>query len=83
MLDHGERPDSELAAGEGNEGGQDFGEILEVLGETPVSAEPGEGALDHTAAGQDDEAFHIIAALDDLHAQDGHFGHGGFDLLGV
>jgi hypothetical protein len=45
-----------LDGGEGNEGGQGFGKVLEILGETPVSAEPGEGALDHPAARQDDEA---------------------------
>jgi hypothetical protein len=28
-------------------GGQGFGKVFEVLGETPVSSEPGEGALDH------------------------------------
>ena len=38
--------EGQLDRGEGNEGGQGFGKVLEVLGETPVSAEPGEGALD-------------------------------------
>jgi hypothetical protein len=65
----GEPPEGQLDAGEGNEGGQGFGKVLEVLGETPVSAEPGEGALDHPAAREDDEALHVVAALDDLHAQ--------------
>src|ERR1700724_2108936 len=78
-----EPPEGQLDGGERNEGGQGFGEILEVLGKTPVSAEPGEGALDHPAARQDDEALHIIAALDDLHAQDGQFGRGRLDLPGV
>ncbi len=27
-----------------------FGKVLDVLGETPVSTEPGEGALNHPAA---------------------------------
>jgi hypothetical protein len=31
-------------------GGQGFGKVLEVLGKTPVSAEPGKGVLDHPAA---------------------------------
>jgi len=43
--------------------------VLEVLGETPVSSEPGEGALDHPTARQNDEAPHVVAPLDDLHAQ--------------
>ena len=33
------------------------------------SSEPGEGALDHPAARQDDEAPHVVAPLNDLHAQ--------------
>ena len=41
----------------GNEGGQGFGEVLEILGETPVSSEPGEGALDYPTARQHDEAL--------------------------
>jgi hypothetical protein len=35
-----------LDGGEGNEGGQGFGKVLEVLGKTPVTSEPGEGVLD-------------------------------------
>jgi hypothetical protein len=49
-------PEGELDGGEGNEGGQGFGKVLEVLGETPVSAEPGEGALDHAVVWQDEPA---------------------------
>ena len=63
-----------MDGGERNEGGQVFGKVLEVLGEPPVSPEPGEGALDYPAARQDDKAFHVIAALDDFHAQQGHVG---------
>ena len=33
-------------AAEGYEGGERFGEVLVVLGQTAVAAEPGEGALD-------------------------------------
>ena len=32
------------------------------------------------AARQDDEALHVVAPLDDLHAQDGHFGHRSVNL---
>jgi hypothetical protein len=66
------RQRGQLDGGEGNEGGQGFGKVLEVLGETPVSSEPGEGALDHPAARQDDKALHIVAPLDDLHRQRRH-----------
>jgi len=34
----GEPPGAQPDGGEGNEGGPGFGEVLEVLGETPVSA---------------------------------------------
>jgi len=50
-----------------------FGKVLEVLGETPVSSEPREGALDHPAARQDDEALHVVVPLDDLHGSSGTF----------
>jgi hypothetical protein len=43
---------AKLDGGEGDEGGHGFGEVLEVLGETPVASEPGEGALDQLAAGR-------------------------------
>jgi hypothetical protein len=46
----GKPPESKLNGGEGNEGAQGFGTILEVLDETPVASEPGESALDHPAA---------------------------------
>src|ERR1700730_14474117 len=42
-------------------GGQGFGKVFEVLGETPVSSEPGEGALDHPTARQN--AFRAGCAL--------------------
>jgi hypothetical protein len=38
------------------------------------------GSLDHPAARQDDEAFQVVTTLDDLEAQHGNFGDGGFDL---
>ena len=52
----GEPPEGQLDGGEGNEGGQGFHKVYEVLGETPVASEPGESALDNPAARQDDEA---------------------------
>ncbi len=40
---------------------------LEVAGEAPVAADPGEGTLDDPALGQHLEAWHVVA-LDDLEA---------------
>jgi hypothetical protein len=54
-------PDDQLDRGEGSEGAESFGKVLEVLAETPVASEPGEGAPDRVAARQDDEALHAIA----------------------
>ncbi len=51
--------------GEAEEGGDGTGVALEVAGQAAVAADPGEGALDDPALGQDDEAMGI-AALDDL-----------------
>src|SRR6266446_4939337 len=68
-------PEGKLDGGEGHEGGQGFREVLKVLGETPVASEPGEGAFHHPAARQNDEALHVVAPLDDLHAQQRHLCH--------
>ena len=38
-----------------------YDKILEVLGQTPVSSEPGEGPLDDLAARGDDKAHHVPA----------------------
>ena len=51
--------------GEAEEGGDGSRVTLEVAGQAAVSADPGKGALDDPALGQDDEAMGI-AALDDL-----------------
>jgi hypothetical protein len=51
--------------GEAAEGGDGPGVALEVAGEPPISAHPGEGPLDDPALGQDDEAMRV-GALDDL-----------------
>jgi hypothetical protein len=79
----GKPPESKLNGGEGNEGAQGFGKILEVFGKTTVASEPGESALDHPAARQDDEALHVFAALDDLRAQRRHLCHRAINLPGV
>ena len=39
----GKPPKGKLDGGEGHEGDQGFDEVLEVLGQTPVSSEPGAG----------------------------------------
>ena len=51
--------------GEAEEGGDGSRVTLEVSGQATVAADPGEGALDDPALGQDDEVMGI-AALDDL-----------------
>src|ERR1700689_3928033 len=51
--------------GKAEEGGDGSRVTLEVAGQAAVAADPGEGALDDPALGQDDEAMGI-AALDDL-----------------
>jgi glutathione S-transferase len=40
-------PQGRLDRGNCTEGGQGFGEVLEILGKTPFASEPGKGALDH------------------------------------
>ena len=65
-----------------NESSQSSGEVLEILGKTPVSSEPGEDAFDHPPPGQDNEALHV-APLDDLHAHQRHLCHNSFNLPGV
>jgi len=59
-----------------HEGGQGFGEVHEIFVQAPASSEPGKGALDHPARRQNNEALHVIAPLDDLHAQQRHLWHG-------
>ena len=51
--------------GEAEEGSDGSGVALEVAGQAAVTADPGKGALDDPALGQDDEAMGL-AALDDL-----------------
>ena len=73
-LRHGKPPEGKLDGGEGNEGGQGLGKFSKSLARRRF-AEPGEGALDHPAARQDDEALHVVAPLDDFHAQQRHLCH--------
>src|ERR687891_100539 len=47
-------------------GGRAFDRALEILGEAPAASEPGEGALDHPAPRQDDEALGGLGAFDDF-----------------
>ena len=51
--------------GEAEEGSDGSGVALEVAGQATVAADPGKGALDDPALGQDDEAMGV-AALDDV-----------------
>jgi hypothetical protein len=41
-----ESPDEELDDGDGSHGGAGFDQLLDILGEPTVAAEPGKGALD-------------------------------------
>lgn len=79
----GKPPEYELDGSERYEGLQRRGEVLEILSEAAISPEPGEGALGHPAAGKDNKATHVSAALDDLQAQRRHLGDGGLDLPGM
>jgi hypothetical protein len=65
MVYSGQAPQHDWDHGEAEEGGDGTGVALEVAGQAAVAADPGEGALDDPALGQDDEAMGI-AALDDL-----------------
>jgi hypothetical protein len=65
----GQPPEGQLDGGERNQG---FSEVLEVLGEAPVSSATGEGALDHPETWQDDEALDVVPPLDDVDAQRRH-----------
>ncbi len=51
--------------GEADEGDDGSGMALEVAGEAPVAADPGEGSLHDSPLRQDDEAVRV-GALDDL-----------------
>lgn len=67
--------------GDGDEGKERMGEVLPILGKAPVSSEPGESALDHPSAWQDDEAAHVVGTLDDFQSQARDFGDGIDDLV--
>jgi len=47
------------------------GKVLEVLGQPTAAIEPCQGALDHPAHRQHDEAFGLVRSLDDLYRQMG------------
>ena len=70
----GKPPEGELDGSEGHEGGQSFRKVLEILGETPVASEPGEGALDHPAARQNDKALYVVVRLTISRRSRGTFG---------
>ena len=58
----------ELDGGEQEPGGGARDSFLEVLGEAPVSAEPGEAALDDPSAWENLEALRGVGSLDDFEA---------------
>ena len=65
MVCPGQATQHDADHGEAEEGGDGSGVTLEVAGQAAVAADPGKGALDDPALGQDDEAMGI-AALDDF-----------------
>ena len=65
MACSGQASEHDADHGEAEEGGDGSRVALEVAGQAAVAADPGKGALDNPAFGQDDEAMGI-AALDDL-----------------
>ena len=52
----GEPPDGELDAGESDESCKGLGEVLVVLGQASVSADPRKGPFDNPATRQDDKS---------------------------
>lgn len=69
--------------GEGDEGEEGVGEVLIVLGEATIAAEPGESSLDDPSSRQHDEALGVVGSLDDFELQGGKLGDGFGDLAGV
>ena len=65
MVWSGQATQHDADHGEAEEGGDGSGVALEVAGQSAVAADPGKGALDDPAFGQDDKAMGV-AALDDL-----------------
>ena len=65
MVCSGQATQHDADHGEAEEGSDGSGVALEIAGQAAVAADPGKGALDDPALGQDDEAMGI-AALDDL-----------------
>ena len=56
MVWSGQATQHDADHGEAEEGGDGSGVTLEVSGQATVAADPGEGALDDPALGQDDES---------------------------
>ena len=72
-----------MDCGECHESREGVGEVLIVLGETSVAAEPGEGPFDDPSARQHDETLDVVAALDDFDPEARLPGCGLVDLTGV
>src|SRR6266545_6530630 len=67
--------------GEKEPGGGAGGAGLEVFGEPPAAAEPGEAALDHPSPGQELETFDPGRALDNLDCPGAAIGDSALQLL--
>ena len=59
------------------------GQAFVVAGAAAVAGDPGEGALDHPAAGQHLEGVRALGAFDDLHVQVQPSARPGQELAGV
>ena len=62
----GEPTEGKLDRGEGNEAGQGCCVVVEVLGEPPLSSEPGKDALDQPAAQIDQARGDLYGINEDL-----------------
>ena len=71
----GQAPQHDADHGEADKGDDGAGVALEVAGEATIAGDPGEGALDNPALGQDDEAMQR-GTLDDLELPGAGPGHG-------
>jgi hypothetical protein len=76
MVWPGQASEHDSDHGETDEGHGGSRVALEVAGETPIVADPGQGSFDDPAFGKDEEAMQLVA-LDDLEPPTAGLGDGG------